>query len=284
MEGKAIEQARGIAPYKVGRLHLPDGSVAPHFADELAKHGMHWDDMMGDEHFAGVIAQELRAEDTADGPLGHLAQFVPRGEARKLFLKWLAFINADLEPWTTGGAIHFRPHWARVLALALSLGACEGLPTADLECLAMAAAFHDSRRRDPYLDTGHGARAAEYYAQFCCETAAGAQRASSAGASIRFDPRAYLAMQWHDRDDGRGIEAIAAASRRNSLPRAGIADLKASLPTGAQADAVLVYRLFKDADGLDRVRLGEGEPDPAYLRTDHALELLPLAQKMFDAT
>lgn len=283
MDANALAQARSTAPYKVTRLYQPDGSVSPHYADELTKHGMQWDAMMKDSHFAEVIANELRAEETADGPLDHLARFAPDTGAEELFMKWLAFINADLQPWTTGGAIHFRPHWARALLLALNLGAREGLPPADLECLAMAACFHDSRRKDPYLDTGHGARAAEYYAQFCRETQAGEARLSSAGQEIRFDPRAYLAMQWHDRDDDEGIEAIRRAIGQNALPHLGIDDLAGTLPSGAEADPVLVYRLFKDADGLDRVRLGANEPDPRYLRTSHAIELLDLAQEMLQA-
>ncbi|MBQ6390735.1 MAG: hypothetical protein IJH88_03830 [Eggerthellaceae bacterium] len=277
-------QASGLAPYKVDSLYLPDGSVSPHYADELAKHGMQWDAMMQDEHFVEVIDNELLAEQTADGPLAHLSRFAPNAAAEKLFFEWLAFINVDLGPWTTGGAIHFRPHWTRVLLLALNLGVREELPPADLACLAMAACFHDSRRKDPYLDTGHGARAAEYYAEFCAATADGSDRNSKAGCEMRFDPRAYLAMQWHDRDDGDGIDAIRRAFERNALPHLGIGDLQAALPQEAKADPVHLYLLFKDADGLDRVRLGANEPDPAYLRTDHALELLPLAREMLRST
>ena len=41
-------------------------------------------------------------------------------------------------------------------------------------------------------------------------------------------------------------------------------------------------RVLKDADGLDRVRLGDLNPD--YLRTDIAKELIGVAQNLFDAS
>lgn len=90
-------------------------------------------------------------------------------------------------------------------------------------------------------------------------------------------------MQWHDRDDDEGIEAICRAIGQNALPHLRIYDLAGALPSDAEADPVLVYRLFKDADGLDRVRLGANEPDPRYLRTSHAIELLDLAKEMLRA-
>lgn len=40
-------------------------------------------------------------------------------------------------------------------------------------------------------------------------------------------------------------------------------------------------QVLKDADGLDRVRLGD--LDPAFLRTDVALELIDIAQDLYDS-
>lgn len=40
--------------------------------------------------------------------------------------------------------------------------------------------------------------------------------------------------------------------------------------------------LLKDADGLDRVRLGD--LDPQYLRHPESMEMVPFAQALFDAT
>lgn len=43
----------------------------------------------------------------------------------------------------------------------------EGLPEEDKDILGAAAAFHDSRRQDDWLDVGHGQRAADYYREYC---------------------------------------------------------------------------------------------------------------------
>ena len=287
--------------YRVSRLHDDDGNIAPQFLDdEFQSYGHSWDESMRMSWFRGIIEQELEAEKIADGPLGHLAELAPNQRVATKYATWLDFMNERLEPWTTGGAIHFRPHWARVLMLALTLGDAAELPDADMDALAMAAVFHDSRRKNPYLDTGHGERAAQYYQQACTTSChagandglsshadvnevpafpAGADPASAAGAAadstrasaasrahgavLVFDPRAYLAVYWHDRDDDDGLMAIRAAMETDAFRNA--------LPSGAEADATFVYRLLKDADGLDRFRLGEGCFDKRFMRTQEAL-------------
>jgi hypothetical protein len=42
--------------------------------------------------------------------------------------------------------------------------------------------------------------------------------------------------------------------------------------------------LLKDADGLDRVRLGDDFLDPAYLRHAEAVAMIPFAQSLFEQT
>ncbi len=270
----------GTAHYKVTPLYRPDGTVAAHFADELEKMGASWDELMEDEHFAEIIRMDLQAEKVADEPLDALGQFAP-APCRSLFAEWLEFVNVDLDPWTTGGAIHFRPHWARVMVLALRLGATHGLSEPDLNALCMASVFHDSRRKDPYFDKGHGKRAADYYAQACMQKDS---FRTAAGSDVRFDPRTYLAVKWHDREDSEGEAAIRAAFDSNQLPNLGIDDLAAILPEGTLADPVLFYHIFKDADALDRVRLGENDLDPSYLRTEEARNLIPFASDLLRAS
>ena len=75
-------------------------------------------------------------------------------------------------------------------------------------------------------------------------------------------PEAACLMRWHDRHDERGEEAI-----------------RAAFPDSA--DAVLhLYKIFKDADALDRWRLGRWGLNPDYLRTDRALALVDFARKL----
>lgn len=289
--------------YRVRKLYDENGQVAPHFLDdEFHSFCESWDQAMSDPQFAEIIERDLAAERLADDPLDKLAALAPNQRVRTRFLKWLGFIDLRLSPWTTGGAIHFRPHWARVLMLALTMGDAAGLSDADLDALAAAAVFHDSRRKNPYLDTGHGDRAASYYAEYCARAANG----DSTAAPLHFDPRAYLAMQWHDRDDADGLRVIAAAQDRDELPTAsssrrkraplektsdafhGMKDtelllpdgLKAALPKDADADAATIYRIFKDADGLDRIRLGSNGLNPRFLRFQYAHDALPLAREL----
>ena len=285
IDEKTLNWAAAQPDYVVTPMRMADGTVAPHYLDELAEHELDFDKLMEDPIFARIINCELAAESIANDPLHPLAEHAPDERIRTLFLRWIAFMNGDLDPWTTGGAIHFRPHWSRVLMHALVLGSQRGLNDNDLEALAMAAVFHDSRRRNPYLDTGHGARAAEYYLQFYRDTQAGAARRTPAGASISFDPRTYLAIRWHDRTDDDGIAAIAHARSENALPEAGIEDLRGSMPADS-APFEEILRIFKDADALDRVRLGgmdHGGLDVRYLRTPEAHALVDYANTLLHA-
>lgn len=45
-------------------------------------------------------------------------------------------------------------------------------------------------------------------------------------------------------------------------------------------NAVLLYQLFKDADALDRFRLGPEGLDVNYLRTSYAKELVEFSQTL----
>lgn len=289
--------------YRVKKLYDDNGNVAAHFLDpEFYSFSTSWKQAVADPNFASIIDRDLVAERRANDSLEHLASYAPNSRVRTFYMRWLHFIDRALNPWTTGGAIHFRPHWARVLMLALTMGDAAGLSDADLDALAAAAVFHDSRRKNPYLDTGHGDRAAHYYADYCAENGNDTLPA--------FDPRAYLAMQWHDRDDDQGLQVIATALDRDELPTSSPSKqarqplkqpddafrgmnhrdqltpdgLTEALPSGADADAATLYRMFKDADGLDRIRLGEGGLDPRFLRFQYAHDALPLAHELLHAS
>lgn len=250
----------GAPRYKVSPLYDENGKIAPQFLDEeFSSYGHTWEESMDMPWFQGIIKQELAAEKIADQPLECLADLAPSERVKHLYLHWLRFMDDKLDPWTTGGAIHFRPHWARVLMLALTLGDAAGLNDADMNALAMAAVFHDSRRKNPYMDTGHGRRASDYY-----------REAGSEGL-LTFDPRTFLAVRWHDRDDDDGVNAIE-----------GEAELLEAVPNNAQADASFVYLTLKDADGLDRFRLGEGCFDRRFMRSQAALENTEFARELLE--
>lgn len=175
-------------------------------------------------------------------------------------LEWMAFMENDVTFWPFGGTIHQQTHWSRVLVLAMNIAHHEGLSDADIDALAMAAAFHDTRRLSSGPDKGHGGRAAEYYKQFCH------------GKGLHYDPRTYLAIKYHDQDDEDGIAAISEWMGKNQME------------DGWDADALEIYRIFKDSDNLDRIRIGERALDMDYIRLDYSKTLKPFAFELLAAS
>lgn len=162
------------------------------------------------------------------------------------------FLNiGEVDFWKVEKDWHTKPHCARVLLLALIMGRLNHLCIAELEVLAMAAVFHDSRRQDDWLDVGHGQRAADYYRSYCEKT------------ELTYDARTYYIMACHDRDDQLGLRLL----------REKFYD---------DPDAVLLYQIFKDADALDRFRLGADALDVKFLRTGEAKELVEFAKMLLE--
>lgn len=191
-------------------------------------------------------------------------------EVRNLFLKWGQFLYDDVSFNMPDSPLHAAHHCERVLYHALRMGVAEmGIDDAEaLEILAHASVFHDTRRHDEYLDTGHGARAAVYYTEYCtaalnqCDDECGRSKV----AGIKFHPEAVYLMRYHDLDDALGIEAI----RRD-------------FPDNAERVEKL-YAIFKDADALDRWRLGRWGLDEKYLRTASAHTLVETARRLVTDT
>lgn len=86
--------------------------------------------------------------------------------------------------------------------------------------------------------------AAAYYREFCVQR------------PELFDERIPAIMAFHDRDDADGKREISEKGLEHG---------------------VLLYEIFKDADALDRFRLGPDALDMHMLRTDAARELVPFA-------
>ncbi len=163
--------------------------------------------------------------------------------------KWASFLKNEVEFWHKVSEFHTVAHCERVLLFALVIAERKGLSGAQRETLAKAAVFHDSRRLDDWYDVGHGRRAADYYREYC-----GLH-------GMEFDPVCFEIMAWHDRHDEDGLAEI-----RRKFP--------------GREDACLLYQVFKDADALDRFRLGPGGLDVRYLRTSEARELYGFAKKV----
>lgn len=164
---------------------------------------------------------------------------------------WKRFLYEQVDFQLATSQKHTKDHCARVLLFCLLIAQQKGFSQEERDILCTAAVFHDSRRQDDWLDVGHGKRAAEYYKAFCAEK------------GLPFQQRCYDVMAYHDRDDAVGIKEIS-----NRKPQ--------------EPNAVLLYQVFKDADALDRFRLGPGGLDPAFLRTDEAKSLIEYAKSLWE--
>lgn len=175
-------------------------------------------------------------------------------EVAAMFVDMAEFMYAHIDFNMPDSPLHAKEHCERVLLHALSMGVAEmgADDTEALEILAHAAVFHDTRRQDEYLDTGHGARAAVNYERFCRES----------GCRITYHPEAAYLMRYHDLDDSEGIKTI-----------------NRDFPEKAERVRKL-YAIFKDADALDRWRLGKWGLDVSYLRTPSARRLVDTAREL----
>lgn len=147
-------------------------------------------------------------------------------------------------------AEHGKEHALRVLLLCLIMGDCYGLSLEDQSKLALAAIFHDSRRVNDYEDRKHGEDGAIYFTE-----------TTLLGNSI-----VEFLCKYHSVPDEEGIRAI------GDLPYS---------PERLE-EILLLYKIFKDADALDRVRFGFSDLDINMLRTPLAKELPLVARLTFD--
>ena len=170
----------------------------------------------------------------------------------KCFKTWAEYMYQSIPFQLADSMIHSTAHCERVLLYALLIAAGEvGDNKRALNILAHASVFHDTRRESEGKDTGHGARAADFYEEFC-----------KSHEEVTFLPEAAYLMRYHDRHDERGEAAI-----------------REAFPNSAEL-VVKLYKIFKDSDALDRWRLGRWGLNPDFLRTDRALALVDFARKL----
>jgi len=162
------------------------------------------------------------------------------------------------------GTIHGLGHTRRVLVHAEALAEALGFSAWEREALTYAALWHDIGRTNDWADYFHGAKSAG--------------KAVTLGLHRGIEPRIYetalYAVTHHCGDEGHGERA--AAHVRFLASRLGEAERWEQVDPQA---ALRVFRALKDADGLDRVRLGDLDPErlrcpEAKARVDSAWELL----------
>ena len=157
---------------------------------------------------------------------------------RVRFERWRRFLLREVTFSHSESVCHTTEHVERVLLFALLLGRELEVPSEDLDALALCAVFHDTRRHDDDLDVGHGDRAAAYYREY--ETERGRTP----------DDRVARIIARHDRRDEVSEEKFR--------------------EEGADDETLLLYRIFKDADAIDRCRFGPKALNERYLRTSAA--------------
>lgn len=172
-------------------------------------------------------------------------------EIRARYRKWTSYMEKNVVFFLHSSELHTKRHCERVILYALALAKRLVLSPEEQDALGAAGAFHDSRRQDDGLDVGHGRRAADYYREFCATHGLG------------FDQRTYTMMAYHDRNDALGEAEMERLSLQNG---------------------VLLYHIFKDADALDRWRLGPNGLDPALLRTGEARGMARFSKKLVEET
>lgn len=170
---------------------------------------------------------------------------------KERYKDWYEFMEKNVEFSFIDSEMHTKYHCARVLLLALIIAHQIGLSDEEMDALSMAAVFHDSRRLDDRLDTGHGKRAAEYYKESCSKY------------DISFNEQTYYIMFYHDQDDALGFSKITKSPDLNE-------------------NCILLYKIFKDSDGLDRFRLGSDALDISMLRTGEAFKLVEFAKYILE--
>lgn len=124
----------------------------------------------------------------------------------------------------------------------------EGLSRPDTELLLLECSYHDVGRQNDWVDDLHGHRSAQRIGAITGRT----------GEDLKL-------LQG----------AVDAHSRRETV-------LRATVEGYAPADldrAILLAQLLKDADGLDRVRIGD--LDPSYLRKESSRKRASLALEVF---
>lgn len=156
---------------------------------------------------------------------------------KQLFIKAYTLLETDIN-FSCDSVLHGIPHALRVMYFCLMIGDRLNLPDKELEILSQAAIFHDTRRINDGSDSGHGFRAESYYKQACIENA------------ISYYPEAALIIRCHDMDDCDGNSVLLSSDIHD------------------KSKISLLYSIFKDADALDRFRLGDACFDASLIRTD----------------
>lgn len=178
-----------------------------------------------------------------------LMAFEIKEEIMKKYFYWFNYMNKNIEFSLDKSVFHTKKHSARVLLLSLQIGYLSNFKEDELDSLALCAIFHDSRRLDDSIDTGHGERAAVYYKEYCKTH------------SLLFNEKVFYTIKYHDLSDNLFLLEM----QNNKI---------------IDESYVKLFDIFKDADALDRFRFGLNGLKLSYLRTNESFKLINLAKDL----
>ena len=142
--------------------------------------------------------------------------------------------------------VHGISHNERVALLSLFLAEKENLDETDTKIAILGALYHDIGRINDLVDDLHGTRSAKLVDKL----------------NLTLDDESLkilkIAMTYHSLADNKFYENLESFNTNPSR-------------------TIKAFEILKDADGLDRVRLGGGYLNLKYLRTQEAVKLTPVA-------
>lgn len=172
---------------------------------------------------------------------------------KKIYKTWESILDSNISFTLDNSKYHNKNHCRRVMLYSLILAETLSLNDSYAEKLAVASVFHDARRINELFDEGHGDRGAEYYKSYCTNN------------GIKFDVSTYYLISLHDRSDVFGLEKIDEVIDKDDIE-----------------EFIILYNIFKDSDGLDRMRLGLTHFDNKYLRLKESHFIIDFARKLIE--
>ncbi len=146
--------------------------------------------------------------------------------------------------------VHGAEHTKRVLLHMLILCHLMNIPKEEIDILCTAVTYHDVGRHCDGIDDDHGRASREIYEEDVKNPS----------------PIIAFLIEYHSLPDEIGYKEIG----ENPI----LSDNKEMVTR--------LYKIFKDADGLDRVRLGLKDLDITYLRTEYSKHLTKIARIFLD--
>ena len=175
-----------------------------------------------------------------------------------------------LEPDRAHG-IHGAGHIRRVYVLAERLTRELGSDETARRRVLTAALWHDIGRTHDGVEPEHGARSVTRAVELGL-----VDELTSADVAV-----VLFAIRFHSLDDETGGAAASDGQEEDPL-LALLLPHPLPLPPPDPVAALQTLWLLKDADALDRIRLGLGDDcDPSYLRFERSRKLIGFAQRLY---